>query len=360
MSVSVSGRLRPELERLRPYHVPDASGLIKLDAMENPYEWPREIKEEWLQTLLNVQPNRYPDPACHELKALLRRYCEVPDGVELLLGNGSDEIIQILLMALPADATVMAPEPTFVMYRQIAESLGLQFIGVPLEKDGFDLDFDRFKRLVDQHDPALIFLAYPNNPTGNLFSRSKVSALMKSSKGFVVLDEAYTPFAGDSFMSEILDFPNLLVMRTLSKLGLAGLRLGFLCGPAEPIAEFEKLRLPYNINTLTQVTAGFALKHAEMLNHQVIDILRDREGMRRVLDEMPGVQVFDSKANFLLLKIENDGASRVFEGLRERGILIKNLSSQGGLLSGCLRVTVGTPKENDRFLSAFQALIHCA
>ena len=346
--------LRPELGRLRSYHVQDAQGLIKLDAMENPYGWPPELVDQWLQVLRSATPNRYPDPACLPLKGLLRQFNEVPDSAEMLLGNGSDEVIQILLMALPPSATVMAPEPTFVMYRQIAESLGLHFVGVPLLEENFDIDLERFKELIDLHDPSLIFLSYPNNPTGNLFERSKIESILASASGFVVLDEAYTPFAGDSFMAEIPFHPNLLVMRTLSKLGLAGLRLGFLCGRPEWIHEFEKLRLPYNINCLTQMTAEFALKHSEVLDDQVRQILKDRQEMFETLRGFPGIRVFESSTNFLLLKLDTDKVQGVFDGLRSQGILIKNLHPQGGLLAGCLRVTIGTPDENDQFIRAFR------
>lgn len=347
--------LRPELARLRAYQVPPSEGLIKLDAMENPYGWPPEYVDEWLALLRGVCPNRYPDPSARALKSALRRSAAIPSDAELLLGNGSDEIIQILLMALPPGAVVLAPEPTFVMYRQIAESLGLNFVGVPLEPEAFCLDLPAFLAAIDRYDPSLIFIADPNNPTGNLLPRDKVLSVLDRAQGLVVLDEAYTPFAGTSYLAELPIRPRLLIMRTLSKLGLAGLRLGYLCGAPCWLSEFEKLRLPYNISSLTQLTAEFALRHPEMLESQVAAILAQRQRVMTELRSLPNLKVYESAANFILLRVAAGRATPIFEGLKTEGLLIKNLHPQGGLLSDCLRVTIGTPAENDRFLSSFES-----
>jgi histidinol-phosphate aminotransferase len=354
---SISRLVRPEVRALKAYHVPDSRGYVKLDAMENPYTWPDSMVNEWLEALRDTSPNRYPDPACEELKSALKVANDVPPECELLLGNGSDEIIQILLMALNPGATVMAPEPTFVMYRQIANSLGLNFVGVPLNPSDFSMDLVAFTEAVVEHDPALIFLAYPNNPTANLFDRQAMEAILKTSRGLVVVDEAYAPYASASYMGSLREFPRLLVMRTLSKLGLAGLRLGFLAGTPAWINEFEKLRLPYNINVLTQKSALFALSHQATLDQQVAAILSERTRLMSLLQEIKGLHLFDSSTNFILLRLEKHPAGVVFEQLKSQGVLIKNLDPQGGPLKGCLRVTVGTPEENDRFLEAFRSIL---
>ena len=179
---SITRLVRPEVRALKAYHVPDSKGFVKLDAMENPYEWPDSMVSEWLEVLRGASPNRYPDPACDELKAALKAANDVPSGCDLLLGNGSDEIIQILLMALNPGSTVMAPEPTFVMYRQIAHSLGLNFVGIPLNPVDFSIELAVFTEAVVENDPALIFLAYPNNPTANLFDRQAIEAILKISR----------------------------------------------------------------------------------------------------------------------------------------------------------------------------------
>jgi histidinol-phosphate aminotransferase len=354
----VESLIRPEVLALSAYHVPDSSGYLKLDAMENPYSWPEEMVAEWLAELGRVQPNRYPDPGCERLKAALRSANTVPEGAELLLGNGSDEIIQIVLMALAGrDATVLAPEPTFVMYRQIGRCLGLRFAGVPLGADDFALDLEAMRAAVALHKPAVIFLAYPNNPTGNLFDRDAVIEILRMAPGLVVLDEAYAPFAGDTFMSELPKYGHLLVMRTLSKLGLAGLRLGFLAGGGEWIEEFEKIRLPYNINVLTQVSTEFVLRNTTVLEHQVRQILQDRQWLHGELGKLAAIRVYPSRANFILFKTLRHEADEVFRQLKDSGILIKNLHGSGGPLAQCLRVTVGKPEENARFLAALKRIL---
>lgn len=354
---SIVRLVRPEVRALKAYHVPDSKGYVKLDAMENPYAWPDSMVSDWLEILRSASPNRYPDPACDELKVALKEANDVGAASDLLLGNGSDEIIQILLMALNPGSTVMAPEPTFVMYRQIANSLGLNFVGVPLNPADFSMDLGSFTEAVVEHDPALIFLAYPNNPTANLFDRQAMEVILKTSRGLVVVDEAYAPYASASFMDSLSEFPRLLVMRTLSKLGLAGLRLGFLAGDPRWINELEKLRLPYNINILTQKSALFALSRRDVLDQQVQAILSERTRLMDLLCDIEAIQVFDTSTNFILLRLERHPAGWVFEQLKSRGVLIKNLDPQGGPLQGCLRITVGTPDENDRFLEAFRSII---
>ena len=352
---TIARLLRKEVRALRAYHVPESRGFTKLDAMENPYDWPKDMVQDWLHVLSTASPNRYPDPGCAELKQVLRKSNGIPDAADLLLGNGSDEIIQILLMGLKPGSTVMAPEPTFVMYRQIAQSLGLTFIGIPLNPKDFSLDLGAFREAIVENDPALIFLAYPNNPTANLFENSAVDSILRTARGLVVVDEAYAPYASATYMTAIPEHPRLLVMRTLSKLGLAGLRLGFLVGQPEWVHEFEKLRLPYNINVLTQLSAIFALSRQAILEEQIAAILSERARLSASLREIKGIEVFDSSANFILLRLCDYEAGIVFEALKSRGVLIKNLDPQGGALKGCLRVTVGTPEENDLFMKAFRA-----
>ena len=333
---------RPELLSLSAYHVADARGYIKLDAMENPYSWPEALQQQWLDSLKSVAINRYPDPSAPELAQAIRINQGIPEQSALLLGNGSDEIIQILLMAVKADASILAPEPSFVMYRQVAKSLGLNYIGVPLLADSFELDINTMLDIIAERQPSLIFLAYPNNPTGNLFDKTNIIKLLEASKGLVIVDEAYAPFADASFLSELVNYDNLLVMRTLSKLGLAGLRLGFLVGKQSIINELDKIRLPYNINCLTQSTASFALNHGDFLLSQTQSLCQQRTWVFNALQSFTNIKVYPSAANFILFKTLTLPADTVFNALKERGILIKNLSPQQGLLHNCLRVTIGT------------------
>ncbi|HEY9052879.1 MAG TPA: histidinol-phosphate transaminase [Gammaproteobacteria bacterium] len=353
----MSELIRPEIKALSAYHVPDSGNLIKLDAMENPYSLPDDLRQLWLDELATVVLNRYPDPSARALRNQLAAYMEVPDGHEILLGNGSDELIQIMAMAVAQPGKkILAPEPGFVMYKMIATFVGMDYIGVPLNDD-FSLNLDAMLVAIQQHQPALIFLAYPNNPTGNLFDGEAIEAIIKTAKGLVVIDEAYQPFACTSFMSRLSDFDNLLVMRTVSKMGLAGLRLGLLAGRAKWLQEFDKLRLPYNINVLTQSSAKFALQHVDVFEKQA-ELIRDqREWLFNELSHLQDVTVYPSRANFILLKLMEADTNQVFAQLKAAGILIKNLNPAGGLLASCLRITVGTPEENQAFLAAFRNIL---
>jgi histidinol-phosphate aminotransferase len=347
--------IRPEIRALTAYHVSDASGLIKLDAMENPYGWPPEMVAEWLETVRGAPINRYPDAGGTALKAALRQAMHIPDDMDLLLGNGSDELIQVLALALAAPGrVVIAPEPTFVMYRLISTYAGMSYLGIPLLPD-FSLDLPALLQAIADYQPALVFLAYPNNPTGNLFDEDAVRTVIAASPGPVIVDEAYHVFAGRNLLGALREYPNLLVLRTLSKMGLAGLRLGFLVGSRDWIAELDKVRLPYNINVLTQLSAAFALRHTDVLETQAAAIRTERERVYAAISEMPGLTVYLSRANFLLFRAPEGRGCALFQALRAAGILIKNLHGSSPALRDCLRVTVGTPQENAAFLKALSA-----
>ncbi|MGD2119315.1 MAG: histidinol-phosphate transaminase [Chromatiales bacterium] len=343
--------IREELRHLSAYHVPDASGLIKLDAMENPFVWPDELRQQWADLLVQTDVNRYPDPAAEPLKQQLRQVMGMPTDMPLLLGNGSDEIIQILCMALAGPGrALLSVDPGFVMYRMIATFCGMKYIGVPLQEKDFSLDMPAMRQAIDQYQPAVVFLAYPNNPTGNLFDKQQLLEIINAAPGLVVIDEAYAPFADHSFVSRLGEFDNLLVMRTVSKMGLAGLRLGLLAGPSSWLDEFEKLRLPYNINTLTQKSALFALQHQTLFDEQSAEIRRQRSRLFEALSARSELQVFPSQANFLLVRTPAGRAPEIHSKLREHGILIKLLDGSQPALADCLRVTVGTEQENDQLL----------
>ena len=346
--------IRPEILALSAYHVADASGLVKLDAMENPYRLPEALRGELGALLREAAINRYPDPQAPGVQQALRAAFGIGPEYDILLGNGSDELIQILAMALAKPgATLLAVEPSFVMYRMIAGFAGLRYVGVPLKAD-FSLDDAAMLEAVEREEPALTFLAYPNNPTGNAFDRDAVERIIAASPGLVVVDEAYHAFAGGlSFLDALARFDNLVLMRTVSKLGLAGLRLGYMVGKPAWIGEFDKVRLPYNVNVLTQVAARHALEHVEVLEAQAATLVSERGKLFQALAALPGVQAFESQANFILFRVAR--AKRVFTGLKDRGVLIKCLDGGHPLLNDCLRVTVGAPEENEAFLTALAA-----
>ena len=348
--------IRPEVRAITAYHVPASEGMVKLDAMENPYRWPVTGMGAGLD-LSQSDINRYPDAGAEKLKRKIYRAFNIPEKYGLLLGNGSDELIQMIAMALSAPGrTVIAPEPGFVMYRMIALMCNMRYVGVPLRND-FDLDLSAMLAAIQEHNPAVIFIAYPNNPTGNLFDDRSIEAVLRESKGLVVVDEAYFAFAGASFIDRLDEFNNLLIMRTVSKMGLAGLRLGYLVGRSEWIAQLDKMRLPYNINVLTQLVACQALASIDKFDEQTEKICADRQLLYNRLSKMENMEVFSTKANFILIRVLGHSSSDIFAKLREQRVLVKNLDGQHHLLSNCLRVTVGSPEENDAFLTALENIV---
>ena len=347
--------INPAIQSMQAYHVPRAEGLIKLDAMENPYSWPEELNRQWLEEVNSVRINRYPDPAATSLSKRLRLVMQIPDNLSIMLGNGSDELIQILALALAQpDRVYLSLEPGFVMYRQISQAVNTNYIAVPLESDNFDLDRATVISAIKRHQPALVFIAYPNNPTGNLFDTETVLEIIRTTPGLIVIDEAYHAFSGETFLDYVNQFDNLLVLRTLSKSGLAGLRLGYLIGGDCWLTELEKIRLPYNINSLSQVTGNFILRHYDFLENQARQICQSRDIVFKELSTMEGIQAWPSKANFVMFRVSGRNADAVFDELLQRGILIKNLHGTQPLLDNCLRVTIGTEQENRIFLDTMQ------
>jgi len=344
--------LRPDLRELAAYRVADASGLVKLDAMENPHPFPSELREAWLECLREVQLNRYPDPDAMKLKSRLREAMGMPPDTALMLGNGSDEILQILMLAAAGPGRcLVTPEPGFAMFRIIARLAGLEYVGVPLRED-FSLDADAMVAAYRRHEPALAIFAQPNNPTGNRYDAAALRAAVDAAPCPVVIDEAYYPFADGDHLDWLREDEDLLIMRTVSKLGLAGLRLGFLAGPARWIDALAPLRLPYNVNALTQASAEFALAHIDAFESQAADIRGERERLYGILADWSAVAVYPSEANFLLVRMPTNSAEPVHAGLRERGVLVKNLHGSHPALVDCIRITVGTAAENDHLLGA--------
>jgi len=351
----VAAVVRPEICALSAYTTASAEGMIKLDAMENPFPLPDAVRGRLGAALAQVAINRYPDIAADRVKRALVDAFGIPDTLGLTLGNGSDELIQLITLALARPgAAMLAPEPSFVMYRLNAIHAGMRFVGVPLASD-FGLDRDAMLAAVERERPALTFLAYPNNPTGNLFSGDDVAAIVRASPGLVVVDEAYAAFADASFLPRIAEFPNLLVLRTLSKVGMAGIRLGYAIAAPEWMAQLNKLRAPYNVNAFTQAAAVALLADAGWMAEQAATIRAERSRVAVALARLPGVTVFETQTNFLLARVPE--ADLLYDGLRQRRILVKNVHSWHPLLANCLRITVGTPRENDALLTALNALL---
>ncbi|MCS3803421.1 histidinol-phosphate aminotransferase [Chromobacterium alkanivorans] len=353
MKKSVRQLVRDEIAAISAYPVASADGYIKLDAMENPWSLPADLRQELARTLADVAVNRYPDPSGGTLKAQLKQAFSIPEPAEVLLGNGSDELITLVAQALARPgAKLLALEPSFVMYKMNALFSGLDYVGVPLRSD-FSLDLPATLAAIAEHQPAVVFVSYPNNPTGPRFARAEVEAICEAAPGLVVVDEAYQAFASDSFMNLAGLRDNLIVMRTLSKLGLAGIRLGYAAGPAAWIRELDKVRPPYNINVLTQAAARFSLRHIEVFNRQAAELCEERGRLAAGLARHAAIEAFPSEANFITIRVPD--APALYQHFKASGILIKQLHGSHPLLERCLRLTVGAPQENDAMLAALDA-----
>ena len=348
-------RIRQDIRAMHAYAVQDSSGMVKLDAMENPYRLPPELQVELGQRLGALPLNRYPGGRIDVLRQALADYASMPEGFDLMLGNGSDELISLLAMAcdLPG-ASILAPVPGFVMYAMSAQLQGLKFHGVNLTAD-FELHESAMLAAIAQHKPAITYLAYPNNPTANLWDDDvieKIICAVAEQGGLVVLDEAYQPFASRSYVDRLARHSHVLLLRTLSKFGLAGVRLGYLMGHTALIAEIDKVRPPYNVSVLNCECALFALEKHEVFAAQALDLCGQRAMLLEVLSGLPGVIAYKSEANMILLRVPD--AQKTFEGMKSSKVLVKNVSKMHPLLHDCLRLTVGTADENAQMLSALK------
>ncbi len=354
-------RIRQDVQSMHAYVVQDSAGMAKLDAMENPHRLPLELQAALGQRLGALALNRYPDHRVNDLRDALAHYAVMPKGFDIMLGNGSDELISLLALACAVPpgvandfkvASVLAPVPGFVMYAMSAQLQGLAFHGVALTED-FELDEAAMLGAIAQHRPAITYLAYPNNPTANLWDDAVIENIIVAAGeqgGLVVIDEAYQPFASKSYIDRIAQHSHVLLMRTLSKFGLAGVRLGYMMGPRALIAEIDKVRPPYNISVLNCECALFALEHQAIFEAQALEIRAQRAILLEALAQMPGVRAYPSDANMVLLRVAD--AQKTFDGMRARKVLIKNVSKMHPLLANCLRLTVGTADENRAMLAA--------
>ena len=354
-------RIRADVRAMHAYTVQAADGLLKMDAMENPFGLPPALQSALGQRLGALALNRYPGPRTEVLRDALARHAGMPEGCALILGNGSDELISLVALACARPgAQVLAPLPGFVMYGMSAQLQGLGFTGVALTPD-FELDAAAMEAAIAEHRPAITYIAYPNNPTATLWDDTAVLRTIDAAGaqgGIVVIDEAYQPFASRTWLDRMRAEParhgHVLLMRTLSKFGLAGVRLGYLMGPAALVHEIDKVRPPYNVSVLNSEAALFALEHADVFAAQAAELRAGRNLLVAQLRALPGVlKVWDSEANMVLLRVPD--AARTFEGMKNRKVLVKNVSTMHPLLAGCLRLTVGSAADNAQMLAALQA-----
>ncbi|MBK6367288.1 MAG: histidinol-phosphate transaminase [Polaromonas sp.] len=356
----IQSRIRQDIVSMHAYAIQDSKGMIKLDAMENPHRLSAQLQQQLGERLGKLALNRYPDGRVNDLRAALASYADMPAGYDIMLGNGSDELISLLALACDVPgASILAPLPGFVMYAMSAQLQGLKFVGVDLTAE-FELDVPAMLAAIAQHKPAITYLAYPNNPSANLWDEGAMAQIIAAAGaigGLVVLDEAYQPFSSKTYLDTIRAKPDshqhVLLMRTLSKFGLAGVRMGYMLGPKALIAEIDKVRPPYNISVLNYECALFALEHTDVFAAQAKDLVAQRALLFQAFAKMPQVKAFKSEANMILLRVPD--AQKTFDGLKARGVLVKNISKMHPLLANCVRLTVGTEEENAILLDALQS-----
>lgn len=345
--------IRQDIQSMHGYAVQPSAGMVKIDTMENPFQLPAQLREQLGRRLAEVALNRYPAERGDVLRAALARHAAMPEGCDIMLGNGSDELISLLTLACDVPGnTVIAPVPGFVMYQMSAKLQGLKFVGVPLT-ESFELDLPAMLAAVREHQPALVYLAYPNNPTANLWNDAAIDAIIEATPGLVVMDEAYQPFAARDSIERLKRHEHVLLMRTMSKFGLAGVRIGYLIGRKALIAEVDKLRPPFNVSVLNCEAALFALEHVDEYAKQAATIRAERDALQGLLRALPGVTPFASDANMILVRVPD--SKKAFEGMKARGVLVKNVAFLHPLLHNCLRITVGTPQENVKMMDALKA-----
>jgi histidinol-phosphate aminotransferase len=356
LSACMSRSIRSDIQGMHAYAVQPSTGLVKIDTMENPYRLPEALQQALGERLGRVAINRYPAERTEDLRTALAAHAGMPTDCTITLGNGSDELITMLSMACDVPgAVVMAPLPGFVMYAMSAALQGMRFVGVPLTAD-FELDEAAMLAAIEAHRPTLLYLAYPNNPTGNLWDDAVIDRVIEAVgcvKGLVVMDEAYQPFASRDSMARLKRFPHVLLMRTMSKFGLAGVRIGYLIGRTPLVGQIDKLRPPFNISVLNAEAGLFALEHVDEYQRQAAAIRSEREWVFAQLQGLPGVRPYSSQANMILARVPD--AAAAFAGIRHRGVLVKNVSALHPLLANCLRITIGTPDENRQLISALRA-----
>jgi histidinol-phosphate aminotransferase len=360
-------RVPSALQTGAAYHLPKPANIVaKLDANEFPYAMPEELRNKLASALASVALERYPDPNLTEIRSHLSKHIGLPAN-RFVFGNGSDELISLLVNAFAEpqanasgalrQAAICFPVPTFVYYQLAAVARGVRVVTVPL-CENFDLDEAAMISTIERESPAVVFLAMPNNPTGTMWRMQFAVELAARFRDTVIVsDEAYGAYSGMTVVGDLAEHPNLVVMRTLSKVGMAGLRLGYLIAQPEVAAVLEKVRPPYNVSSLDQAAALFCLQHVTNWQQRMVkEILLQRDWLMAQLRALPNVVVFPSEANLLMVRLAN--ATAGWQQLCDRGIVVRNFDN-GTVpsLQGCLRITVGTPTENQLLIAALSEIL---
>lgn len=345
---------RPQVAALKPYHLPELTANIILSANESPYNLPQQIIDKIKNSLEEVAYNRYPDPLSTEIRELLGAHFGL-GATQVFVGNGGDEVILDLFLAYGGEGRrAITFEPMFEIYSITGRMTGTEM--VPILRSPVDFTADGVLSQAYGTDASLIFLCCPNNPTGDVVSLAAIEELLKNTEALVVIDEAYAEFSGQTALPLLEKYENLAILRTFSKaFSLAGLRAGYLLARPEVIENMLKVKLFFNFNKLSQVIAKIAFENRAIFDEKIKVILAERDRLFEEMAQIKEIKAFPTHANFILFRTERPAAD-VWQGLLDKGILIRNCSNQP-LLENCLRVTVGTPEENEAFLAALRELV---
>ena len=352
--LSPSDVIKPEVRGLTAYTLKHFDAAVKLDQNENPYELPADIKREIADRVLRRPWGRYPEfVPSGVIKTLSKFTGWTEDGI--LVGNGSNELIQASLsVTLGPGRRLAVPQPTFTLYKLMATTLQADIDQVMLDEDTLAFNVD--KLVAASRTADVVVVCTPNNPTGNLLEHEALTAVLKNAKGLVVVDEAYHEFSGQTALPLLREHRNLVVLRTFSKaMATAGLRFGYMMAHPEIAREVYKSKLPYNVNIFTLTAAEVIIEKHDVLSRGIANLIRERDRVFTELQKRPAVRAFASRANFILIKTAKP-ARELFEALYSHGVLIRDVSAYP-LLERCLRISIGTPEENNRCLAALDRVL---
>lgn len=338
----INNLVRENIKGLIPYEVKECENIAKLDANEN-NNVAYLLNQKLAKAIMGLKVNQYPDTDCCELRSMLGKELRLAPQ-QLMIGCGSDQLISIIINAFVGNGDkILTHTPTFGMYRITAQIAGGTTVEVPLGKD-FVFDLYSFLQAIRKEEPKVVFLTNPNNPTGDIIPREQIIKIVEFAKGIVVVDEAYYEFYGESVIDLVNYYPNLIVLRTLSKgYGLAGARVGYGAASKQLMGILYKVKPPYNVTSLSQLAAKICLENKDMMKQAIEEIIREREIMSSQLKNIPNIKVFKSYGNFVLCRLEK--AKEINDFLMKNKVLVRYFGEEGPL-AGCIRISIGTKEEN--------------
>ena len=347
--LSQSDVIKPEVRGLSAYTLKHFKAEVKLDQNENPHELPADLKREVVDRVLRRPWGRYPEFIPASIIKALANFTGWP-GEGILVANGSNELIQAsLTVTLGPGRRMAVPQPTFTLYKLMATALQAHVSEIFLHPEDLTFDVDRLIEAARVSD--VVVVCTPNNPTGMLLDTEALATILRVAKGLVLVDEAYHEFSGQTALPLLAKHRNLIVLRTFSKaMAMAGLRFGYMMAHPEIAREIYKAKLPYNVNIFTLTAAELVIERRSVLTEPISNLIRERVRLIAALQKRTAVKVFPSQANFVLIKTARP-ARDLFDALYSQGVLVRDVSSYP-LLDRCLRVSIGLPEENDRFLKA--------